>query len=224
MVRDWIDMPLSALEANVAAWFLDHELASGHTGAGPYYPLIRLVLATGRWDRQVGRYAQLDARNAQRPPVSFRQLLRAALLQAPLSSSLLAHLVKRVRTDLRIDDPRAALLRLLLVRSPNPRMEATPVLDPANRDPAYLAGRVFATLESIQYNVSRDKPNTTFADRYFAGAMVEEDSSFRPRNSSGPGQAAHRAAGPVRSRQRAPRTDRLAAAGRVPTRLSPPAR
>jgi CRISPR-associated protein Csd1 len=173
MVRDWIDMPLSALEANVAAWFLGHELASGHTGAGPYYPLIRLVLATGRWDRQLGRYAQLDAGNAQRPPDSFRQLLRAALLQAPLPSSLLAHLVKRVRSDRRMDNPRAALLRLLLTRSPNPKMEVTPVLDPANRDPAYLAGRVFATLESIQYNASpNNQPNTTFADRYFAGAIA----------------------------------------------------
>ena len=173
MVRDWIDMPLSTLEANVAAWFLDHELASGHTRAGPYYPLIRLVLAIGRWDRQVSRYTGLDARNAQRPPDSFRQLLRAALLQAPLSSSLLAHLVKRIRSDRRMDDPRAALLRLLVTRSPNPRMEATPVLDSANRDPAYLAGRVFATLESIQYNVSpNNQPNTTFADRYFAGAIA----------------------------------------------------
>jgi CRISPR-associated protein Csd1 len=172
MVRDWIDMPLSALEANVAAWFYDHELTSGHAGAGPHYPLIRLVLATGRWDRPKGRYAELDARNAQRPPDMARELLRAALLQAPLSSSLLAHLVKRVRTDQRLDDLRAALLRLLLTRSPNPRMEAPPVLDPANRDPAYLAGRVFATLESIQYAVSRDGPNTTFADRYFAGAIA----------------------------------------------------
>jgi CRISPR-associated protein Csd1 len=52
-------------------------------------------------------------------------------------------------------------------------MEVMPVLDPANRDPAYLAGRVFATLESIQYHVSRDnQPNTTFADRFFAGAVA----------------------------------------------------
>jgi CRISPR-associated protein Csd1 len=90
-----------------------------------------------------------------------------------LPSSLLGHLVTRARTDRRMDDPRAALLRLLLTRIPNPRTEATSVLDPANRDPAYLAGRVFATLESIQYAVSRDnQPNTTFADRYFAGAVA----------------------------------------------------
>jgi CRISPR-associated protein Csd1 len=177
MVRDWIDMPLSALEANIAAWFDDHELASGHPHAGPHYPLIRLVLAAGRWvpgrDGATGHYAELGAKHAQRPPDITRQLLRAALLGVPLPSSLLGHLVTRARTDRRMDDPRAALLRLLLTRIPNPRTEATSVLDPANRDPAYLAGRVFATLESIQYAVSRDnQPNTTFADRYFAGAVA----------------------------------------------------
>jgi CRISPR-associated protein Csd1 len=177
MVRDWIDMPLWALEANVAAWFDDHELASGHPPAGPYYPLLRLVLATGRWmpgrGGQTGRYAELGATHAQRPHDITRQLLRAALLRVRLPSSLLAHLLTRVRTDQRIDDVRAALLRLLLTRTPNPTTEATPVLDPANRDPAYLAGRVFATLESIQYAVGRDGgPNTTFADRYFAGAVA----------------------------------------------------
>jgi CRISPR-associated protein Csd1 len=175
MVRDWIDMPLAALEANIAAWFNDHELASGYPQLVPYYPMIRLVLATGRWIRTStsGAYAELGARNAKRPPDAAHHLLRAALLGSPLPSSLLAHLVGRVRTDRRIDDLRAALLRLLLTRTPHPRTEATPVLDPANRDPAYLAGRVFATLESIQYNVSRgNQPNTTFADRFFAGAVA----------------------------------------------------
>jgi CRISPR-associated protein Csd1 len=173
MVRDWIDLPLPALEANVAAWFQDHELASGYQHAGPHYPLIRLVLATGRWDAATSGYAELGAKHAQRPPDITRHLLRTALLGVPLPSSLLAHLVTRVRTDRCMDDPRAALLRLLLTRIPNPRTEATPMLDPANRDPAYVAGRVFATLESIQYAVSRDsQPNTTFADRYFAGAIT----------------------------------------------------
>jgi CRISPR-associated protein Csd1 len=173
MVRGWIDLPLPALEANIAAWFQDHELASGHAHTGPYHPLIRLVLATGRWDTATSGYTELGAKHAQRPPDITRQLLRTALLGVPLPSSLLAHLITRARTDRRIDDPRAALLRLLLTRSPNPRTEATPVLDPANRDPAYLAGRVFATLESIQYAASPDhQPNTTFADRYFAGAIA----------------------------------------------------
>jgi len=61
MIRDWIDMPLDQLEANVAAWFADHAMDSGHPDRGPYYPLWLLVLAAGRWipdrDGSRGRYA-----------------------------------------------------------------------------------------------------------------------------------------------------------------------
>jgi len=63
-----------------------------------------------------------------------------------------------------------------------------PGLDPDNRDPAYLAGRIFAVLEQIQYrsnapgkaqkNGTGEKPeqakqvNTSFTDRYFGGAIA----------------------------------------------------
>jgi CRISPR-associated protein Csd1 len=198
MVRDWIDMPLERLEANVAAWFADHATDSSSPDRGPYYPLWLLVLSAGRWipdrDRPGGRYADLSARNAGRPPDTGRQLLRAALLRAPLPSSALAHLVTRIRADRHVDAPRAALLRLILTRTPNQHTEVPMAgLDPDNRDPAYLAGRIFAVLEHIQQRSSEsgqarsnaDEPrknpdeaakkkqvNTSFTDRYFGGAVA----------------------------------------------------
>jgi CRISPR-associated protein Csd1 len=47
-----------------------------------------------------------------------------------------------------------------------------PGLDDTNTDPAYVAGRAFAVLEFIQYDVSEGKLNTTYGDRYFAGAIT----------------------------------------------------
>jgi CRISPR-associated protein Csd1 len=195
MVRDWIDMPLERLEANVAAWFADHAIDSSNPDRGPYYPLWRLILSVGRWipdrDRPGGRYADLGARNAARPPDTGRQLLRAALLRAPLPSSALAHLVTRIRADRHVDAERAALLRLILTRTPNQHTEVPMAgLDPDNRDPAYLAGRIFAVLEQIQHRSSESdqakknadqaatqentprKVNTSFTDRYFGGAVA----------------------------------------------------
>jgi CRISPR-associated protein Csd1 len=191
MVRDWIDMPLERLEANVAAWFADHAMNSGNPDRGPYYPLWLLILSAGRWipdrDGPAGPYADLSARNPGRPPDTGRQLLRAALLRAPLPSSVLAHLVTRIRADRHIDTPRAALLRLILTRTPNLHAEVPMTgLDPDNRDPAYLAGRIFAVLEQIQHRSSGSgqagknggeaaKPkrvNTSFTDRYFGGAVA----------------------------------------------------
>jgi CRISPR-associated protein Csd1 len=193
MVRDWIDMPLERLEANVAAWFRDHAMNGGSPDRGPYYPLWLLVLSAGRWipdrDGSGGRYADLNARNAGRPPDTGRQLLRAALLRAPLPSSAPAHLVTRIRADRHVDAPRAALLRLILTRTPNQHPEVPMAgLDPDNRDPAYLAGRIFAVLEHIQQRsiesgqarknadqaqeTTSRKVNTSFTDRYFGGAVA----------------------------------------------------
>jgi CRISPR-associated protein Csd1 len=189
MIRDWIDMPLAALEANVAAWFADHAMDSGTPQHGPYYPLWRLVLSMGRWipdrDRTGGLYAELTARNSGRPPDTGRQLLRAALLRAALPSSMLAHLVNRIRADRHVDDLRASLLRLILTRTPYQQMEVPMAgLDPDNRDPAYLAGRIFAALEEIQRSSTSGQArkadtgeapkqvNTSFTDRYFGGAVA----------------------------------------------------
>jgi CRISPR-associated protein Csd1 len=77
-----------------------------------------------------------------------------------------------------VDAERAALLRLALLRRPgiaNPEA-LMPTLNPAHRQPAYLAGRIFAVLEDLQQSAVRARGgealNTTFADRYFARAVT----------------------------------------------------
>jgi CRISPR-associated protein Csd1 len=65
MIRDWIDVPLEQLEANVAAWFADHAMDSA-SGPGPLPLVGLLVLALSRWiptrTGLGGRYADLGAR------------------------------------------------------------------------------------------------------------------------------------------------------------------
>ena len=75
MVRDWIDMPLEQLEANVAAWFADHAMDSGSPDRGPYYPLV----AAGPRRRQVDtgpgrarRAVRRPRRPEPRPPAGHR--------------------------------------------------------------------------------------------------------------------------------------------------------
>ncbi|TWP51724.1 type I-C CRISPR-associated protein Cas8c/Csd1 [Lentzea tibetensis] len=172
MVRDWLEMPLSTVEKNVAAWFLDHEIATLHPDEPVRQPLQRLVRVTGRWQRAERRYAFLGAKGGAHPHGAQRDLLRAALRNTPLPPSLLTHLLHRVRTDGRLDTPRAALIRLALLRSPLTTETPMPGLDDTNTDPAYVSGRVFAALESLQYDAFEGKLNTTYANRYFAGAVT----------------------------------------------------
>lgn len=174
VVREWVQMPLPTLRRRLAAWFADHEVDSVW-GGQRWQRLRALARCTGRWDRGPGRYAEFGAPGADRPHGVHHELFRAAMRNAPIAPALLAHVLHRVQADGRVDDPRAALLRLALIRSHrshdrrNPPM---PGLDPANTDPSYVAGRAFAVLESIQYAASGGAANTTFGDRYFPGATA----------------------------------------------------
>jgi CRISPR-associated protein Csd1 len=175
MVRDWIEMPLTNVRDNLATWFDDHQTEPVQRDGRRFHGIGRLTLACGRWIRKPGRnggYARFDDKAADRPVGVHHDLVRAALRGTPAPASLLAHLVHRVRTDGHIDDPRAALLRLLLTRHPYVTEPPMPGLDPDNTNPAYVAGRTFAVLEQIQYDASGGDLNATYGDRYFAGALA----------------------------------------------------
>jgi CRISPR-associated protein Csd1 len=182
IVRDWIELPLTAIQDSIAAWFADHEMIDTWTGRPRYVGLSRLSLACGRWicgsGSANGSYARFGVPGADRPGGARRALQRSALLGRPLPPKLLAHLVYRVRADGRIDTERASLIRLALRRRPGiSHPEAyLPILNPDNHQPAYLAGRIFAVLEDIQLSAAKasgdEAPNVTFADRYFGRAVT----------------------------------------------------
>jgi CRISPR-associated protein Csd1 len=182
MVREWIEQPLPRIQDSLRKWFDDHEIVDAWTGEVRCVAMRRLTTTTGRWVRgrgeQPGHYAKLGAPGADRPGGVHRALLSTAVLAKPLPAKLLAHMVHRVRADGRLDTERAALIRLALRRRPGiPNPEAfMPMLNPAHRQPAYLAGRIFAALEDVQASASRARGdqqlNTTFTDRYFARAIT----------------------------------------------------
>ncbi|MER6175442.1 type I-C CRISPR-associated protein Cas8c/Csd1 [Streptosporangium sp. NPDC001681] len=188
MVRDWIDIPLPQAEDRIASWFADMEITNPWTDQRHSPSLHRLALALGRWypgkNGNHGSYAKFGAKGAQRPVWIQRGLLHSALNGTPLSSAMLAHLLLRIRTDGGFDLTRQALLRLCLTRShPNHARRLSMALDPADNTPAYLAGRMFAVLESLQYAAARaggGKINTTVADRYFSRAVTSPASALIP--------------------------------------------
>ncbi len=174
MVRDWLEMPLEQVQENLARWFDDQRIVSIRPDGPEYHGVGQLTLIAGRWIRHPGgkgRYTDFGAKGADRPTGIHHDLVRAALRNVPVPSSYMAHLVHRVRTDGRLDDARAALIRLILTRSPLTPEKPMPGLDPTNASPAYVAGRAFAVLDQMQYAVSEGQRNTTYADRFFAGAI-----------------------------------------------------
>jgi CRISPR-associated protein Csd1 len=177
MVRDWVEMPIADLHRNIVAWFSDTEIVPSQRKPPRHQALYPLLLCTGRWrkatSQRSGSFTELGAKGADRPATAQRDLLRAAICGAPIPPSLLTHVIRRVRGDGHLDDRRASLIRLGLIRSFHTTENHMPDLDPTNIDPAYIAGRAFAELEHIQDDsAGRERPNTTYGDRYFSGAVI----------------------------------------------------
>jgi CRISPR-associated protein Csd1 len=178
VVHDWINMPLPVAEQSIERWFDDqkvvHRWRDGHAG----FPVWLLVTCAGQWlpgAGQRGRYIPLFDKAADRPDDLAHLLVRSALHGAALPPHVLAHIVRRIRTDVHLDEARIALLRVAMIRQHTSTVE-TPMagLDPTNTNPAYVCGRLFAVLEATQRAAYRrdQEPNTTFFDRYFAGAVA----------------------------------------------------
>jgi CRISPR-associated protein Csd1 len=171
-------MPLETVEGNVGRWFTQQAMLPRRGELPLGFPIWRLAACAGQWQPDRERYILLGDKAADRPDDLPQLLLTAALHGGPLPPHVLAHVVRRIRTDLRVDEPRMALLRVALCRRPQPtspsRKEPTAVLDEDQDHPAYLYGRLFAVLESLQYRAyqGQERPNTTFFHRYFAGAIT----------------------------------------------------
>ncbi|MFX0591473.1 type I-C CRISPR-associated protein Cas8c/Csd1 [Melissospora conviva] len=179
MVHQWLDMPLEQAEDNVAAWFRDHKIMPRGQDRPAGYPIWLLVTCSGQWvpdnSPRGGRYIPMWDKAADRPDDLAHLLLQSGLHRNALPPHLLAHVVRRVRADLHLDGPRAALLRVALTRMPGRSGgEPAAVLDETQDHPAYLYGRIFATLESLQTRAYGQKnlPNATFFHRYFSGAVA----------------------------------------------------
>ncbi|MGC0419591.1 type I-C CRISPR-associated protein Cas8c/Csd1 [Embleya sp. AB8] len=174
VVHDWIDIPIDELHRNQGAWFADHETWGGWNRTATWYPLWRLTQAAGRWDKTAKRYTGKLV-----PDGLDNALLRSALNRLPPPAHLLPHLLGRIRSDRRVDGPRAALLRLILNRSSFGGI-TMPGLDPAATDAGYLCGRLFAVFESTQHaalstideNGRRQGVNATVADKFYGSAMT----------------------------------------------------
>ena len=133
---------------------------------------------------------QPESKQNSADPALVSKLFDAIIRGYNYPSGLLARTVSRILRDQdakadqegktpeksgrkKINSTRAAILRACINR--NARLsgkeeEIKMALDPKNKNPAYLCGRLFAVLEHIQTRASRGELNRTIKDAYFASA------------------------------------------------------
>jgi CRISPR-associated protein Csd1 len=185
VVRDWVEMPLPNIKENLRRFGEDHEIIDPRTGEVTRVRLVQLARAAGRWQPGIGsgkgHWMRFGASGEDRPPDVFHALLRSALLAAPMPPGQLAHVIHRIRTDGRIDQARAALVRLALRCHPHRREAPMPTLNLDEPDAAYHCGRAFAILDELQravFRVARQPLNTSFADRQLGRAVLNPRSAL----------------------------------------------
>jgi CRISPR-associated protein Csd1 len=170
MVRDWLEAPLAQIQRRVGGWFADHQMADLWHDGPQVVPLWLLARSAGRSGTENGQERYLAG---TMPHACERDLLLTALKGTRPPGYLLPHLLQRIRADGRVDLPRAALLRLILTRTPHaPKETCMPSLDPDAPYPAYQCGRMFAVLEQIQRAALGGDVNTTIADKYLPAATT----------------------------------------------------
>jgi CRISPR-associated protein Csd1 len=168
LVRYWVAETLAEVKSNLKNWFVGLRVANVFTGQSSEPPklwqLLRAIDREGKppADRVVALVRRAVEGNAQ-----------------PLGCRMLAAALARLRVEQgseRLNPVRAGLIRLCLndqIRMRN--LEGglmTESLDPAQRHPAYLCGRLLAVYEGLQYQAQGGEVGQTVVDRYYTLAST----------------------------------------------------
>jgi CRISPR-associated protein Csd1 len=153
IVRDYLETPLLEARHNVRKWFRGLTIASRREGEPTcLFPLWQLARATA-----------LDKDHVA--PDTPTRLLAAALGGGPLPGSVLTACLGRLRVEGSegFVPSRLALIKLILSRMEVPVSEA---LNPEERSPAYVYGRLLAVFDEIQY-AALGSVNASVVDRFY---------------------------------------------------------
>ena len=170
-IRFYYCLRLPELGKRIEQHFKDLEMVRGSHGHDPQYPsLFRLLTAVA---------VQSKADNI--PPNLGGAIVDAIFAgeDVPYPALWLNTAVARCRAEQNVTYIRAASIKACLNRQIrrasihstrlNKEKELTPMLDPANNNPGYRMGRLFAVLEKIQEEASPGL-NATIRDRYYGAA------------------------------------------------------
>ncbi|HEY1187956.1 MAG TPA: type I-C CRISPR-associated protein Cas8c/Csd1 [Gemmata sp.] len=160
VVRDYLERPLERVRGCVRAWFDDLRVADTSRDfqgrARERFPLWQLANATA-----------LEADRVA--PDTHTRLLHAALTGGPMPDSVLAACLGRLRVPDRDPNrtpftaPRLALVKLCLIRK---GVSVSETLDPGEKHPAYLYGRLLRVFEEVQYAALGDV-NANVVDKFY---------------------------------------------------------
>jgi CRISPR-associated protein Csd1 len=162
VLRSSFELTLREVFEHLSRYFADIDLVPMYASEPPVLPLYQLV----------GALKAPGVRSSVAPPLAG-QLYESAVRGSPYPPSLLDAALRRLRAG-EFTRPRIAIIKAVLngqFRARKNGKEITMSLDPANNEPGYRLGRLFAVLERLQADAI-NAPNATIVDRYFGAASA----------------------------------------------------
>lgn len=101
--------------------------------------------------------------------------MRAILTGAPYPLTLLSQVLMRLRADHDVNALRVSIIKSVLIRNfaGSFNREVPVSLDPDNREPGYLLGRLFSVYEQIQTAALGGNVNATIKDKFYGAAASQ---------------------------------------------------
>lgn len=173
-VRDWIETSLPNLRANLVKWFEDISV-------GEYdRDKKKVIVQFPRFYNLVSNVKSKSGKDALHGRIGTA-LWKCAILGISPPLWLLNSVLNRIRAEQgNTSTARIALLKFYINRNTNIKGGTTymSTLDESNKNIAYLCGRLFAVLESIQYHASGGNLNSGIRERFFSFASTMPSTAF----------------------------------------------
>jgi CRISPR-associated protein Csd1 len=166
-VRDWTALSLDEYKKNLAEWFRDIEIEN-YERELVYSPLRMLIAATQR-DKKPGDKPKSDLNSKTKMgTMLWNAAIKGHRYKLPLE--VLQSVLVRIWKGDYFSVERAALIKLIINRNTDKDMSST--LKESNTSVAYLCGRLFAVIESMQWK-AMGNVNSGVKERYFAAAALQ---------------------------------------------------
>lgn len=180
VVRDWVVTTLGDVQRSLARYFRMQALVKWDGSEGEPLPLWSLIKSLVIGKEEI-------------PANIPKTLIRFAFNGGELPMSLIFQAAKRERAEIGADKKdknkyteylfrnrsRIALIKMVLMSRKEflNKEEAMEKIDLSNENPAYLCGRLFGVIESVQ-RTAMPGVNTTVADRFYGTASTAPASVF----------------------------------------------
>ena len=167
VVKDWIDTTVGEALNRLARYFALQELVQWDGAESTPLPVSWIANATVH-------------RTGTPPPIVSKSLVRLALSGGALPKDLLYLAVRRNRAEQGVSRDRAMLIKMVLGSQPQRSKEDIAQMAELNETitaPAYVCGRLLATLDRIQ-RIALGATNATIVDKYYGTASSAPASVF----------------------------------------------